>query len=376
MQPKYSAFTPTPARLPKAALRLPEKLASAPCMLICIKTLWGSMSLFLESDQTRCYDANGHEQPCAASGQDASFAKRQTLAARFATQGGIVIDQATGLAWLGRADTTPFPVTWQEAQNLAAAMAAESAHGLSGWRLPQRRELFSLISHQYTKPALPAGHPFLHVFSGAAWTADRVKRLPEQAWQVHVGDGRLIKANAPAKAPADAGKANTPADAGKADEALFWPVCSYDVQSQTQAVFTDAHHPAPRGPRFSVGADCARDTLTGLVWMQNPGLSGPAQSWTQALAWVAALNERATLGRSDWRLPTIRELESLTDLAAHSPALPPEHPFMNLAEGYWSSTTSVYESRYAWAWYARDGFVGVGFKADAAFHAWAVHGPV
>ena len=57
---------------------------------------------------------------------------------------------------------------------------------------------------------------------------------------------------------------------------------------------------------------------------------------------------------------------------SHSPALPPDHPFDGVADGYWSSTTSVYEPRYAWVFYTRDGAVGVGFKAKPDFQAWAV----
>lgn len=79
-------------------------------------------------------------------------------------------------------------------------------------------------------------------------------------------------------------------------------------------------------------------------------------------------------GHLDWRMPNIRELESLVDLCADSPALAPDHPFGNVREVYWSSTTSVYEPRYAWALYTRDGMVGVGFKPDAVFHLWPVRG--
>ena len=73
-------------------------------------------------------------------------------------------------------------------------------------------------------------------------------------------------------------------------------------------------------------------------------------------------------------MPNIRELESLVDLQADSPALPEGHPFTNVRDVYWSSTTSVYEARYAWALYSRDGMVGVGFKPDTGFHLWPVRG--
>ena len=84
------------------------------------------------------------------------------------------------------------------------------------------------------------------------------------------------------------------------------------------------------------------------------------------------MNRESAGGSGAWRLPNIRELESLVDTDAHSPALPPGHPFGDVADGYWSSTTSVFEPRYAWTIYTRDGAVGVGFKAKADFFTWAV----
>jgi hypothetical protein len=77
-------------------------------------------------------------------------------------------------------------------------------------------------------------------------------------------------------------------------------------------------------------------------------------------------------GHCDWRLPNIRELESLVDLSAHSPALPIDHPFVSVQDTYWSSTNSVYEPRFAWALYTQDGIVGVAFKPGDGFFLWPV----
>jgi hypothetical protein len=52
--------------------------------------------------------------------------------------------------------------------------------------------------------------------------------------------------------------------------------------------------------------------------------------------------------------------------------MPSNHPFAVIADGYWSSTTSVYEPSYAWVLYTVDGAVGVGYKAKPDFCAWAV----
>ncbi|MGD8714412.1 MAG: DUF1566 domain-containing protein [Desulfobacterales bacterium] len=84
------------------------------------------------------------------------------------------------------------------------------------------------------------------------------------------------------------------------------------------------------------------------------------------------MNDTKVYGYVDWRLPNIRELESIIDLNRHTPALSAGHPFGQVSVGYWSSTTSAYEPRYAWVVYMQDGAVGVGYKKYAEFHALAV----
>ena len=75
------------------------------------------------------------------------------------------------------------------------------------------------------------------------------------------------------------------------------------------------------------------------------------------------------------RLPNINELESLVDCSTHSPALLHGHPFGNVREGYWFSTTSMFEPDWAWALYLTKGAVGVGQKKDEHFSVWAVCDP-
>jgi hypothetical protein len=51
-------------------------------------------------------------------------------------------------------------MNWQESFNFINQMNQENALGYSDWRLPNRRELRSLMSYQTRLPALPDGHPF------------------------------------------------------------------------------------------------------------------------------------------------------------------------------------------------------------------------
>ncbi|MEW6327708.1 MAG: DUF1566 domain-containing protein [Thermodesulfobacteriota bacterium] len=125
-------------------------------------------------------------------------------------------------------------------------------------------------------------------------------------------------------------------------------------------------------PRFDVEGETAIDRLTGLRWMRKADLAGRGVTWPDAFTVVESLNRIGLGGSSQWRLPNINELESLVDCSAHSPALPSGHPFEEVQEVYWSSTTSVFEPDWAWALYLYKGAVGVGRKKVGHFHVWAV----
>jgi hypothetical protein len=93
---------------------------------------------------------------------------------------GTVTDNLTGLIWLedanctdtvGGIDKTTVPtLTWTSAitwsNNLADGYCGLSDGSIIGdWRLPNVRELFSLIDYSQKDPALPSGHPFDNVQS-------------------------------------------------------------------------------------------------------------------------------------------------------------------------------------------------------------------
>lgn len=302
--------------------------------------------LILETDQIFCYGTDGQAIPCDGSGQDAAFAKplMHRRPHRFQAAGPVVEDTWTGAVWSRDADPAQFPLTWREAQAFVAEMAARRAHGYGDWQLPSRRLLFSLVSHQRINPAVPRGHPFENIFDSYYWTGQTCRRLPDQAWYLHLGGGRIYRGM-------------------KHGSYMVWPVCPAPTSRSEVSL-------PPGSQRFTVDGDTVRDTETGLMWTTAAGLDGRRLTWQAALATVADFNRQKPGGYNDWRLPNIRELESLVDLDAHSPALPDGHLFANVQEGYWSSTTSVYEPRYAWVLYSMDGAVGVGFKPRAEFFVW------
>jgi len=148
----------------------------------------------LKTDQSGCYNESGDEVSCPGSGQDGENNQVQAVQGiRFDTQGEVVCDRATGLKWNLNASPDRFPASWPEAFEFVDQLNRSNHHGIGNWRLPFRKELFSLISHHYINPALPDGHPFTGVFPGYYWTASACRRLADQAWYVHLGGGRIYR---------------------------------------------------------------------------------------------------------------------------------------------------------------------------------------
>lgn len=301
--------------------------------------------MFLDTDQVNCYNASGEKISCRHSGQDASSPRpsgvKNTGRDRFLAHKDAVEDRLTGLVWARQANLAGFPLTWPEALDFAAQHKGAQNLAAANWRLPTRWELFTLLSHQQVNPALPAGHPFEDVFNGYYWTQTPCARLPDQAWYIHLGGGKVYR-----------GMQHT--------SYMVWPVTGQGANL------------TGGDDRFTVQGDTVYDSATARHWFAGRGLSKPVRTWEEALDAVCALNRQGEAGRRDWRLPNIRELESLVDDRRHSPALAPGIP-AGMA-GFWSSTTSVYEPRYAWVLYPQDGALGVGYKAQADFHTLAVRG--
>lgn len=307
--------------------------------------MFATMKLALpyQTDQIRCYDVRGYAIDCSRTGQDGEL--RTGLPwpiPRFDVQETVVKDFLSGLMWTKNATPAEFTQTWEEAFEYVDRMNASCVYGHDDWRLPDRRELFSLISHSRFNPALPAGHPFTNVFAGYYWTSNSCAQWPKQAWYVHLGGGRVFKGM-------------------KQGSYLVWPVRQWQ-----------SSNPIAPDHRFETSGLLVSDRSTGLMWFRSAISSQDILDWPAALLDMQRLNANRAHGYDDWRLPNIRELESLVALDQHSPAIAESHPFQNVSEGYWSSTTSVYDPAYAWVLYTDDGNVGVGFKEKPDFSAWPV----
>lgn len=134
-------------------------------------------------------------------------------------------------------------------------------------------------------------------------------------------------------------------------------------------------------PRFTDNGDgTVTDALTGLIWLKDLNCFG-------SRTWETALNDCNTLNSNecgltdgtregDWRLPNIRELQSLIDYGQNTPALPSgyyNYFTSALRLSYWSSTTYADGTGNAWYIRAEEGYAYFDGKTSY-HHVWPVRG--
>jgi hypothetical protein len=106
----------------------------------------------------------------------------------------------------------------------------------------------------------------------------------------------------------------------------------------------------PEG-RFVATVETVTDNCTGLMWQKDTADTN--DDWQideyDRLAWRDALaycEELSFVGHDDWRLPNVRELQSIVDYGRDHPAVDPV--FESTMSWYWSSSTLVVTPADAW----------------------------
>ena len=164
-----------------------------------------------KTGQTKCYTASiGSEEDCPEDtgtypGQDGDWQKGVTWPnPRFTDNSdGTVTDNLTGLVWLMDANcantmshdpdfTGDGKMTWMHALVFVAGFNATAydacGAGQTDWRLPNVREMHSLIDLSQYDPALPT-NPFTGVQSSYYWSSTTNAENTNEAWFVRLNDG-------------------------------------------------------------------------------------------------------------------------------------------------------------------------------------------
>ncbi|NOR68277.1 MAG: DUF1566 domain-containing protein [Methylomarinum sp.] len=154
---------------------------------------------------TSCFDAAGFPIPCAGTGQDGDLQRGVAQASpRFTSSTGTVTDNSTGLIWLENANCANASRDWATALTDVASLnstglmnsnncgdTSNAGSHQTDWRLPNIKELLSLIDYQNDAPALPTGHPFSQVQPTAPyWSSTSSSFFTFEAFTVSLNIGQ------------------------------------------------------------------------------------------------------------------------------------------------------------------------------------------
>jgi hypothetical protein len=267
---------------------------------------------------------------------------------------GTVSDNITGLVWLHSGDTDGDGDT-DAADKLSYSAAGTYCEDLSyagydDWQLPAIKQLYSLINFSGIDPSGYEGTdtsglaPFIDTdyFEFAYGDRDANERIIDSQYassNMYVGDAfedLLFGVNF-------------------ADGRLKGYGLSLFGQDKTFTVACIQENDTYGVNDFSDNDDgTVTDRATGLMWAQDDSSADAPDglNWEEALAYVEAQDAANYLGYSDWRLPNVKELQSIvdydrspdtTDSAAIDPlfnatAITNEADETDYAS-YWSSTT-------------------------------------
>ncbi|RMX07086.1 DUF1566 domain-containing protein [Vandammella animalimorsus] len=136
--------------------------------------------------------------------------------------------------------------------------------------------------------------------------------------------------------------------------------------------------PKPSGGHYDK-TECVKDNTTGLIWEGKLNQSGHLRHYENtytnldnhqpgdASAYVATVNAQGLCGFSDWRLPTVRELQGLVDYSKPHPGptidtdwfphTRADNDYGYWRGGYWTSESVAGVPAGAWLVYFHFGYV-------------------
>ncbi len=163
-------------------------------------TVGSSIISLPSTGQPDCYDASGASIACAGTGQDGEMrAGVPWPVTRFSDNGDqTVLDKLTGLIWTQYANTPGpqtcgphVPKTWQGSLDYVKCLNTNNYLGHNDWRLPNRKELRSLVSLSEPNTSYLPRQGFLNVPKTNYWSASTVAGNMLSAWYVYIYVGAV-----------------------------------------------------------------------------------------------------------------------------------------------------------------------------------------
>jgi len=239
---------------------------------------------------------------------------------------GTVTDTITGLMWQKK-DGGEMTI-----ENATIYCDTLTLGGYTDWRLPTAKEAFSINNLQYVNPALDT-----NVFTKTAaqywWTNNRQANDSSYVWVTNAGGGI---GNHPKSETVSAGGTKI-FDVRAVRDRITPPVIPNHYTDNSDGTITD--------------------NLTTLIWQKTP--------YADTLTWEDALKHADTLsltGKNDWRLPNIKELESINDESVINPSVNTTYFSSMGVNKFWSSTTLPNQTNKSWYLSTQYGITTYDFK--------------
>jgi hypothetical protein len=313
-----------------------------------------------DSGQTYCFDTASPYSfvDCEGTGQDGDYSVNP-LSYTANDDGVTITDNITGLMWtkcgIGQDDTnscsgTPTLYNWYQASGTTDSTynsSGEDACGLlnaaayatyTDWRLPTKRELVSIF--KYDSLTLAISSAFTNSQAAGYWSSTTTSSDSSVSWYAHFQYGYAYGDN-------------------KGTYSHYVRCVRGDTTAQSFS---------------SPGEGVVIDNSTGLMWQKcSAGQSSEAcentaatYTWSAALDYCAGLVLPASAGYTDWRLPNIKELESLSSFTNYAPAVTTD--FTNtVSSKYWSSTPVPYGQVKSWYVDFNTGLTGYGSRTGSIY---------
>ena len=292
----------------------------------------------VDSGQIYCYDNVG-SIPCPTTGQpfygqDAQY--RGNAPSYNDNSDGTITDNITGLMWQREANTK---------MSYSQAVAGAESFNLAGyddWRLPTIKEMYSLILFSgYDVSELPGGSDT----SGLIPFVDDVFAFEygdtKTGEQIH--DSKYVSSSIYTGAILGGQQAVFAANFAEGS------VKGYTTGQETifSVLYVRGNSSSSNNDFVDNGNGTILDNATSLTWTQDDSRKG--LDWEQALNYCESLD---FAGISRWRLPNVKELQSIVDFsrapdATNSAAIDPLFNVTSITNQagqidypyYWSSTT-------------------------------------
>lgn len=261
-----------------------------------------------DTAQTKCYDSNtGAEAACSGTGYDADY-NATNQQSYTDNSNGTITDNVTGLVWTKSPETSGNSTidsndkkTYTEAvsycENLTLA-------GQSDWRLPDIKTLYSLMNFKgldpsgYTGTDTSAMTPFIDDTKfkvGYGDTANSERLIDGQYATTSIYNWCTDLGNNPAETMFGVNFVDGRIKGYPTSNKTFYVYCVRGNTDYGKNNFTDN------------GNETISDSATGLMWQKNDSQSTDFEN-------AVSTCESATTGSySDWRLPNVKELQSIVD---------------------------------------------------------------